>query len=55
MCLICYSGLAFAANRVSRQVALFCWPKDSGKNEAVRVEILDDYWILHIDSQGARS
>lgn len=46
-------GLAFVANRnLSRQVELFCWPHHSGKNEAARVEILDDSWTLYIDSQG---
>ncbi|KAH6765370.1 hypothetical protein C2S52_000196 [Perilla frutescens var. hirtella] len=46
-------GLAFVANRnLSLQVQLFCWPQDSGKNEAARVEILDDSWTLYIDSQG---
>lgn len=47
------SGLAFVANRnLSQKVALFCWPEDSGKNEAAMVEILDDVWNLYINSQG---
>ncbi|KAL6500068.1 hypothetical protein OROGR_027978 [Orobanche gracilis] len=45
-------GLAFVANRnLSRNVAVFCWLPDSGKNEAAMVDILNDAWTLHIDSQ----
>ncbi|KZV55059.1 hypothetical protein F511_13848 [Dorcoceras hygrometricum] len=45
-------GLAFIANRnLSRQVGLLCWSLDSGKNEAAVIEILNDAWILYIDSQ----
>lgn len=46
-------GLAFIANRnLSRQVGLLCWSLDSRKNEAAVIEILNDAWILYIDSQG---
>ncbi|KAI3461921.1 hypothetical protein Pfo_018584 [Paulownia fortunei] len=46
-------GLAFIANRnLSQHVGLFCWSRDSGKNEAAMVEILNDAWTLYIDSQG---
>ncbi|XP_073144106.1 nuclear pore complex protein NUP214 [Henckelia pumila] len=46
-------GLAFIANRnLSRQIGLLCWSLDSGKNEAAVIEILNDAWILYIDSQG---
>lgn len=46
-------GLAFIANRnLSRQVGLLCWSLDSGKNEAAVIEILNDAWILYVDSQG---
>ncbi|KAL8484343.1 hypothetical protein ACS0TY_026863 [Phlomoides rotata] len=45
-------GLAFVANRnLSPQVALFCWQANE-KNEAAMIEILNDAWTLHIDSQG---
>ncbi|KAL3850357.1 hypothetical protein ACJIZ3_012239 [Penstemon smallii] len=45
-------GLAFMANRnMSQHVGLFCWSLDNGKNEAAMVEILNDAWTLHIDSQ----
>lgn len=50
------SGLAFVANRnLSPQVGLFSWSLDSVQNEAALIEILNDAWSLHIDSQGAKT
>ncbi|KAL9140612.1 hypothetical protein ABFS82_14G048600 [Erythranthe guttata] len=45
-------GLSFIASRnLSQQVGLLNWSLESGRNEAAAVEILNDAWSLHIDSQ----